>query len=306
MVRVDILMATYNGESFIEAQILSLLAQSFHDWRLIIHDDGSSDNTIKMVKKFASNDSRIKFIEDGIKCGGAASNFMHLLQFSTAEFIMFCDQDDIWFDNKVACHLEAIKKRNNQIPQVVYSNSYVWIANEGIKGLSTLTFPEKINQFLFLNSGMQGCVAIFNKTMRDVLVSFNGRLAMHDHILHLAGLCLGEVEYLPVSLMLYRNHENNVTGETAIKSIDVKKLIKNKVLPVVDINHYEAALDFYNIFNFQIKNDVKLNLQVYFKMVDMNLANRLLMIIKSDFQLFNSRFRLIVKLLLRPYINNLC
>lgn len=303
---VDILLATFNGGEFLETQILSIISQSYKEWNLIIHDDGSTDDTLDIINKWSRIDSRIQLIDDNFKCGGPGQNFLHLLKFSSSDYIMFSDQDDIWFDNKIAFHFEAIKKRNNQIPQVVYSNSYVWIANQGIKGLSTLTFPKSINQFLFLNSGMQGCVAIFNKTMRDVLVSFNGRLAMHDHILHLAGLCLGEVEYLPVCLMLYRNHNNNVTGNTATKSIDVKKILKNRALSVVDINHYEAVLDFYNIFNSQISNDVKEKLQAYFKMVDMNFVNRLLMIIKIDFQLFNSRFRLIVKLLLRPYINNLC
>ena len=302
--KIEILMATYNGELFIGTQIFSLLAQSFQDWRLIIHDDGSKDNTLKIVREFTLTDSRITIIEDGIKCGGAAQNFLHLLQFSTADYIMFCDQDDIWFDNKIELQLEAIKKRNNRIPQVVYSNSYVWIANEGIKGLATLTFPKNTNQFLFLNSGMQGCVAIFNKAMRDVMVSYNGRLAMHDHILHLSGLCLGEVEYIPACLMLYRNHENNVTGATSTSSTNIRQIVKNSALPVVDKKHYEAVLDFYTIFKSKIKAEDKLNIEAYLKMVDTNVVNRLFTIIKSDFQLFNSRFRLIVKLLLRPYINN--
>ena len=304
MVKVDILMATYNGAKYIESQILSLFFFFYKDWRLIVHDDGSKDDTVEIIKKYAAIDSRVAVIEDELRFGDAGKNFLHLLQFSTADYIMFCDQDDIWFDNKIELQLEAIKKRNNRIPQVVYSNSYVWIANEGIKGLATLTFPKNTNQFLFLNSGMQGCVAIFNKAMRDVMVSYNGRLAMHDHILHLSGLCLGEVEYIPACLMLYRNHENNVTGATSTSSTNIRQIVKNSALPVVDKKHYEAVLDFYTIFKSKIKAEDKLNIEAYLKMVDTNVVNRLFTIIKSDFQLFNSRFRLIVKLVLRPYINN--
>lgn len=302
--KTDILMATYNGSKYIESQILSLLSQTYKNWKLIIHDDGSTDSTLDIITKIAATDRRIMIIEDNVKCGGAAANFMHLLQFSTSDYIMFCDQDDIWFDNKIELQLTAIQARNNEIPQVVYSNSYVWIPNEGIKGLASLTFPRKINQFLFLNSGTQGCVSIFNSAMREVLISYKGRLAMHDHILHLTGLCLGEVEYMPVCLMLYRNHENNVTGATATKSTDIKKILKNNNLPVVDKNHYNSIMDFYTIYNSRIKAIDKLHIELYLEMPNIKNANRLFIIIKSDFQLFNSRLRLIVKLFLRRYTNN--
>lgn len=303
MAKVDLLMATYNGELFIKAQIYSLLAQSFMDWQLIVHDDGSTDDTLKIIKEFASKDSRILVIEDEIKCGGAAENFMYMLKFSKANYIMFCDQDDIWFDNKIANQLVAIERRNNQIPQVVYSNSYVWKPNEGIKGLATLTFPRSINQFLFLNSGMQGCVAIFNRSLCNILISFKGKIAMHDHILHLTALLLGEVEYLSICLMLYRNHDNNVTGDTATSSITVKQIVTNRTLPVVDRKHYEAVLAFFEVFNSKIKIGDKNKIEVYLKMPRLNFVKKIICVLNEDFQLFNSRIRIITKILLRPYTN---
>lgn len=301
--KVDILMATYNGSKYIESQILSLSSQTYVDWRLIIHDDGSIDNTIELVKKMAIIDDRITVIDDGIKFGSAAANFMHLLRFSNAEYCMFCDQDDIWFDNKIELQLAAIQSKNNVLPQVVYSNSYVWIPNEGIKGLSTITFPKKINHFLFLNSGMQGCVAIFNRSMREILMSYKGTLAMHDHILHMSGLCLGEVHYLPVSLMLYRNHENNVTGNTATSSSNIKQIIKNNLLPVVDKKHYNATSCFYEIFSSNLEKKDKVKIQTYLKMLDMNIIKRMVSVIMSDYQLFGSNFRLLIKIIMRPYSN---
>jgi glycosyltransferase involved in cell wall biosynthesis len=302
--QIDILMATYNGAKYINSQILSILAQSHTDWSLIIHDDGSQDDTIQIIKKFISSDARIVLIEDGIRFGNPGKNFMHLLQYSKADYVMYCDQDDIWFDNKLSRSFEKIYKRNNGIPQLVYSNSYVWIPNEGIKGLATLTFPKNINQFLFLNSGMQGCVAIFNRAMRDVLVSYNGRLAMHDHILHLSGLCLGEVEYMPECLMLYRNHSKNVTGGTITSSYDIRSMWGNYTIPVVDRRHYDAVSDFYEYFKTSIKPDIKPKLELYLNAPKLNPLLRLCTLFMSNFQLFNSRFRLVVKLVVRPYINN--
>ena len=56
---VDIAMATYNGEEFIECQIRSIINQTFTDWRLLISDDGSKDNTIQIIKKLMNEDGRI-------------------------------------------------------------------------------------------------------------------------------------------------------------------------------------------------------------------------------------------------------
>ena len=124
--------------------------------------------------------------------------------------ILCFDQDDIWFDNKIELMISHFSKLDNNVPQVIYSNAYVWEPNNGIKGLATLTFPKNVESFLFLNSGMQGCVSLFNDKMRNFLFQWEDICAMHDHLLHLLGLTLGKVSYLDVPLMLYRMHQNNV------------------------------------------------------------------------------------------------
>jgi len=302
--QIDILMATYNGAKYIESQILSILSQSHKDWLMIIHDDGSQDDTIKIIKNYESIDSRIVIVEDGLLFGNPGKNFMHLLQFSKADYVMFCDQDDIWFDNKISYQLEKIKRRNNKIPQVVYSNSYVWFPNEGIKGKATLTFPKCISQFLYLNSGMQGCVAMFNRSLCDALKSYKGSLAMHDHILHLAALSLGEVEYISQCLMLYRNHDQNVTGGTATSSVDIKNILRNSSIPVVDRKHYNAVFDFYEEFKLHIDQKKIQKIELFLNAPKLNPLYRLFTVFKANFQLFDSRFRLMIKILIRPYINN--
>ena len=199
---VDILLATYNGELYIETQILSIISQTFKKWQLLIHDDGSSDTTIFIIKKWAAIDNRIKLIEDEVKTRNAAKNFMHLLKYSTAEYVMFCDQDDIWFDNKVQLMFDTMSQLPQDVPQVLYSNSYVWKPVRGILGKATLTFPNDLECFLFLNSGMQGCVTMFNAAVRDLMLRWEGDLAMHDHLLHLIGLAMGNVTYIHTPLML--------------------------------------------------------------------------------------------------------
>ena len=81
---VDILMATYNGEAFVEAQIRSIISQSYSDWRLLIRDDGSKDNTLHILQSLAKGDQRIHIIPNQGTRLGVAHNFIHLASRSTA------------------------------------------------------------------------------------------------------------------------------------------------------------------------------------------------------------------------------
>lgn len=88
---IEILLATYNGEKYLPQQLDSLFAQTNQDWSLIVHDDGSRDDTISIIKAYKSKfPDRIKQIEDGIKSGGAKNNFAHLMVYSTANYVMLC------------------------------------------------------------------------------------------------------------------------------------------------------------------------------------------------------------------------
>ena len=82
---IDILLATYNGEKYIDTQISSIVNQTFSDWKLYIHDDGSSDSTVEKLKDWQSRDSRINFIDDGVIFHNPGKHFMHLLNFSNSD-----------------------------------------------------------------------------------------------------------------------------------------------------------------------------------------------------------------------------
>jgi rhamnosyltransferase len=300
---IDILMATFNGAKHVEVQLLSLIGQDYRDWRLLVHDDGSSDHTVEIVRRWAAVDPRIQLVEDGVRCGGAARNFMHLLTYSTAPYVMFCDQDDVWLDCKVGLMYEAMIQENMDKPTIVYSNSYVWNPTAWVLGKATPTFPQDLRSFLFLNSGMQGCVALFNARMRALMLWWEGDLAMHDHLLHLIGLSIGRIVYLPLPLMLYRQHEANVTGGTRTTPADLVSIHRNIRRPVVCRLHYctvEKFLDRYGELLDALSLDV---LHCYLRMPGMTFAGRLLSAWRYRFRVYGSMLWLTVKLIVKPYIN---
>lgn len=95
MIAVDIALATYNGANFIRQQIESIQKQTYRNWRLIISDDNSSDDTVDIIKDMMSNDSRI-YLVGNKRQGGVIQNFNYALSQTTSEIVLLCDQDDIW------------------------------------------------------------------------------------------------------------------------------------------------------------------------------------------------------------------
>lgn len=299
---IDILLATYNGEKYIKSQILSLISQSYTDWRLIIHDDGSTDATVDIIKELSVIDNCIRLIEDGVSCKSAALNFMHLLKYSTSRYIMFCDQDDIWFDNKVEYMYCAIRCTDENMPSVLYTNAYVWCPLIGITGTATLTFPKDINSLLFLNSGIQGCASIFNASMRELMLKWDGALAMHDHLLHLLGCTVGKIYYENLPLMLYRNHEHNVTGNTRTNKNDIRTICSAMGHPVVCKKHYDAVDKFRRIYDDFLEDDMKYIIDEYLDLPNRSLFQKIVCIVTNRFRCYDSVSRILVKLFLKPYI----
>ena len=99
---IAILLSTYNGEAYLEAQLLSIISQTNTNWKLFIRDDGSIDKTHEIIKKYTAKfPNLIILITDEYGNLRSARSFMQLLQISQASYYMFCDQDDVWLPFKI-------------------------------------------------------------------------------------------------------------------------------------------------------------------------------------------------------------
>ena len=111
MERVDILLATYNGERFLKEQIESILTQTYRNFRLLISDDCSTDRTWNILNYYAGLDNRI-LIHRNERNVGIVNNFEFLLKQVQSEFFMFSDQDDVWKIDKIEKSINKIKQDN--------------------------------------------------------------------------------------------------------------------------------------------------------------------------------------------------
>ena len=121
--KVTILMSTYNGENFLAEQIESIQQQTYTDWTLLIRDDGSKDKTRDLIKRFASEDDRIVFINpDQTENLGVIKSFFTLLKYQESDYYLFSDQDDTWLPEKLSLQLEKASHYPSDKPLLVYTD----------------------------------------------------------------------------------------------------------------------------------------------------------------------------------------
>jgi|APFre7841882724_1041349.scaffolds.fasta_scaffold08267_2 glycosyltransferase involved in cell wall biosynthesis len=222
--KVQIVMATYNGERYLGAQIESIIHQTHVDWHLLIRDDGSTDNTIDIIKQYAAQDSRISLVSDNMGNLGYIKNFYHLLSMTSEHYICICDQDDIWHSEKIATSLQKLKalETEQRIPALVHSDAAVVDSNLNViseRFIGNRGKKEGINGLLFANS-VQGASVMINSALRNYALRLMPDIPYDYHLALIAEL-IGRRAFIPEPLLNYRQHSNNVIG--AKKEGEVKQ-----------------------------------------------------------------------------------
>lgn len=234
MESIDILMATYNGEKYIEEQIQSILNQTYSEFNLIISDDCSEDNTVSLVRGLAASDKRIKLIEN-LTNVGYIRNFEKLLLASKADYIMFADQDDVWLEDKVEKSFAFLKETKSDL---IYTD--LKVVDEKLNVLfdsfnrEMKIFPKRVKTYndLFHRNYATGNTILFSANMKKHILPFVELKTyeyIHDWYILIECMYHGKVSYLDEALILYRQHGNNQIGATKEKNKNKRFIdLKNK------------------------------------------------------------------------------
>lgn len=223
METVAILLAAYNGEKYIAEQLDSLLAQTYTDFVCYIHDDGSKDKTFQICLEYANRIPDKFVMLDYPPTGSAKNNFFSMMRYPQEDYIMFCDQDDIWLPVKI----ENTLKRMKELEQsgkctLVFSDLKVVHSDLSVIAPSYLKYTkkniERVSWKDLLPKGfMPGCAFMLNRQLVDKILTNSmvdyEKVSMHDWWAVLVNAVLdGILGCVEEPLMLYRQHDMNCVG----------------------------------------------------------------------------------------------
>lgn len=212
MNKVTVLMSTYNGERYLEEQIKSLIKQRNVDLQIFVRDDGSKDKTKEILNKYQAEGVLHWYTGDNLR---SAKSFMDLVNTAPeSDYYAFCDQDDIWNEDKLERAIIEMKNYKSDNVPILYCSNYQ-LVDENLKNLSdnhhvtTTTFNAAL-----VSSCCTGCTTVFNRKLLNYLRMGNPDLmVMHDDWVHKVCLAVGgKVVYDKYKSLKYRQHGANVDG----------------------------------------------------------------------------------------------
>ena len=246
--KVTVLLSTYNGELYLRQQLDSLLNQKDIILDILVRDDGSTDNTIKILEEYKNKNKLDWYTGENLK---PAKSFMDLIfKAKESDYYAFCDQDDFWLDDKLIIAVKELEKYPTNEPCLYYGSQRLVDSN-----LNPLKKIKRSNQRMLnfssaiINSNAAGCTMVFNYSLlKYVRKKKPEYIFMHDAWLHKLCIILGgHLVYDDDVHLLYRQHQNNVIGAGVSKKGRIIKHYKSfKERPCIRSNIIISLYDCYS------------------------------------------------------------
>ena len=227
---VEILLAVYNGAEYLRDQLDSILAQTDGHWHLTISDDGSEDASPEIIEAYARRaPDRISVYRSGTRFGCARDHFFHLMARCEAEYMLFCDQDDVWYPDKVKKTREALVKAASDFgpdtPIMVFSDQTP--TDAALKPLASSLMRYQGQYFesfdyrsILMQNVVTGGAMGINRALARLGTSPEdpSPIIMHDWWLAAVAARFGRIIYIDEPLGTYRQHGNNAVGAKDVGS----------------------------------------------------------------------------------------
>ena len=255
--KIEILLATYNGEKFLREQLDSILNQEYKQWELLIHDDGSIDKTISILNEYQNHyPKKIKLLIDQKIFSSPSKNFFHLIENRSREADLYClcDQDDIWHKSKLKIIIERYNLKENKEPLLLHSDLSLIDCKGKLLEKShnkLINYQKNIitkNKALYGNP-VPGCAMTINSALANKIF-YCEDMVMHDWWILLSAVYKNAtILYIEFPLVKYRQHSENVSG---FKKINIFILVLRLLFKIPHyIKNVKSAYIQSKHFNYQ-------------------------------------------------------
>lgn len=214
---ISVCMATHNGEKYIKEQLVSILYQLGPNDEVVISDDGSTDNTLNIIKQINDKRIRVYILKNTDNTRRVhwyvAKNFENALKYANGDIIFLSDQDDVWMPNKVIACLEALKSND-----IVLHN--LQCVDSELKPLNKNVYHNNFRRknYLMRHGLHYGCGLAFKKELLKYILPFPKNLVIHDYWIGIVGESVGKLAYIDTPLAKYRIHSLNTSGSSHYKN----------------------------------------------------------------------------------------
>ena len=209
-----VLLSTYNGEKYISEQIESVLCQQGVDVHIVARDDGSQDETINILKRISTLENITLIEGQNIGVVGSFFTLMHEAVCHNFDYFAFCDQDDVWKNDKLKVATDILSGHGNE--PALYMSSFQMV-DENLHSIQTnMSRPNISVEGALASNCATGCTMVFNKKLLEKsLISNYDDVLMHDYWMYMVCLLTGGyIYYDETPHIYYRQHGNNVIGGT--------------------------------------------------------------------------------------------
>lgn len=246
MKKISVVMATYNGEKYIEEQINSIVNQSYAPNEIVICDDCSSDNTLSVINNIKIPDNIKIVIRKNDENLGYIKNFRQSISLATGDYIFLCDQDDRWHPEKIKHIVDTMDKTGKQL--VCTGICLIDGKGEKIKdihqfdtnpicGYKDWTYEVKnipLKRIVWGNFS-PGCTYCVKKELTEIYMKFVNTEVPHDFQLLLIAANMNSAAYLDMPLTYYRLHSSNTIGMSNNKNKKKKYYFRPRLIRFLDV-----------------------------------------------------------------------
>ncbi len=292
---ITVLMAAYNGEKYIGEQIESIIYQTYTDWKLVIKDDHSTDNTLKIAYDYESKyPEKIRVLTQDINTGNASHNFFSMLPYADGDYIMFADDDDVWIPEKMSMSLNIMSalelRHGSDKPILVHSDLEVVDIKlqrvaKSLFSWQRLDWKHNSLNYLLAQNIVTGCTIMVNKPLLEMVSKPPQNAIIHDWWFALVAAAFGDIGFVDYSTVKYRQHGMNQIGAKNAKSIRyyINRLRKiGQTKKEMDATCLQAK-EFFDRYETHMNMDMKQMIQAYISLPKESLIGRIHILSKYRF-----------------------